>query len=75
MNYEILVGILAFYSKKMLCRRYAPIFDGLYEQLFLYNYSWIEIDESRDLSLRRPRYDYPPGHTELWRHRVFPRAA
>lgn len=75
MNYEILIGMLSFYQHQKWCKRYAPIFDGLHELLFRYNYSWLEIDESLDLVLRRPKYDYPPDCPQLWHHRAFPRAA
>ncbi len=75
MNYEILTGILSLYSNRKSCKRYAQIFDGLYELLFLYNYAWIEIDESWDVVPWRPKYDYPPGRPQLWCHRASPRAA
>ena len=75
MNYEILLAFMRYICPKARCARYREGMYQLHELLFLYNYAWIEIDESWDVVPRKPKYDYPPGNSQLWCHRAFPRAA
>ena len=52
MNYEIILAFMRYICLKVRCARYREGMYQLHELLFLYNYAWIQIDESTVTSPR-----------------------
>ena|GEM_PF-5118127 len=73
MNFEILLAFLEFAKPLYRSKSWRPVINYLDEILFLYNFAWIQIDESLDPEQSLPRFS--TDYSSIWTHKVHIRRA